>query len=136
MSQAQRQRHRLKTVAKDWTPFLEVEVTDELRAAAPHLKNLWQRWTNSRFVVDLWKCPTTFGGVVQAAVARHGLLDFADWNEMERIRVELFGPDHIGVELHERGVNPGRHVRIMFILPAGYELEFGTDKPTAWGLNA
>lgn len=136
MSKSERTRHRLKTVAKKWTPFLEVEVTDELRQAAPHLQNLWQRWTNSRFVVDLWKVPTTFGGAIQVAVARHGLLDFADWNEMERIRIEIFGPECIGVELHERGLNAGRHVRIMFILPASYELEFGTDKANAWGMDA
>lgn len=136
MSQAQRQRHRLKTVAKEWTPFIEVPVTDELREAAPHLRRLWRRWTNSRYIVEAFQVKTPLGGVVQLSIIRHGLLDTADYFDIERIRLELFGPEYLGIELHERGVNPPLKMRSLFLMPDGYDVPYGLDKPNAWGLDA
>lgn len=136
MSKAQRQRHRLKTVAKEWTPFLEVEVTDELRAAAPHLQYLWKRWTNSRFIVEAFQVKSSLGGIVQLSIIRHGLLDVADSYEVERIRLELFGPEYLGIELYGRGVNPTMKMRTLWLMPDGYDVPYGLGKPNAWGNDA
>jgi hypothetical protein len=134
MSKETRQRHQLQRAAKMWTPLVEQDVTDELRAAAPHLKNLWKRWANTRFVVEAFQVKTPLGGVVQLSIIRHGLLDVADYFEVERIRLELFGPEYLGIEMHERGVNPAIKMRSLWIMPADYDLPFGLDKENAWGL--
>ena len=135
MSRQARIKHRLKTIGKEWTGFREVAVTDEIRNSAPHMKFVGHIYANSRFEVHTYTVKTPIGGVTQVVIARHHHLEEITWNDCERIKLELFGAEAEAVEIYPKGIVPSMKIRILWVLPAGYVLPFGLDKPGAWGDN-
>lgn len=135
MSREARVRHRIKTVGRAWTEWKEIAVTDEIRNSSPHMEHVEHIYANSRFEVNTYTVKTAIGGVTQVVIARHHHLEAIDWNEAMRVKTELFGGDAEAVEIYPKGIVPGMKVRILWVLPAGYELPFGLGKPGAFGDN-
>lgn len=133
MGKAQRQKHRIKTIGREWTAWAEIPVTDEMRASSPHMQHVSRVFANSRYEVQIFDCATTAGGVAQVVIARHGHVEMVDWNECQRIKNELFGAEHLAVEIYPREVAPAMKVRILWVLPLGMNLPYGLDCPGAWG---
>jgi hypothetical protein len=131
-----RQRTILKAAARHWTPFTQMGVTDEMRTNHPFLRHVHSIYSNSRFEVHLFACASSIGGVMQANVRRHGDIADITQDDMQRIKNELFSPEMTAVEIFPPAANvfkSGVKLRIMWILPEGYDLPFGLNKPTSWG---
>ena len=128
----------LRVCAKYWTKFEPVEVTLEMRGDYPLLKNVHSIYVNSRFEVQLFAVESSIGGVMQVGICRHGDIEPATWEEMQRIKTELFGPDAVAVEVYPSLVNEWKTktgVRVLWVLPSTYTLPFGLEKIGAWGKN-
>jgi hypothetical protein len=134
VSKVERKTHRLKMVGKHWTPWRSIPVTGDIRASTPFMKNLKSIWANSRFEVQCYEVGSPVGGIVQLVIARHGHLETVTWNDIQRIKTELFGVDNFALELY-----PAEHVavemktRIIWVMPKGYEPPCGLHLPSAWG---
>lgn len=133
MSKSSQERHRMQKMAKVWSAWREVAVTEELRASSPHMAKVDKIWANSRFEVNAFVCSSSIGGITQLVIFRHGHLDTVDFNEAQRIKTELFGPDVVAVEVYPKGVIPALSIRVLWIMPVGHELAYGIDKEMAWG---
>jgi hypothetical protein len=135
LSKAARIKHRIKTVAKEWTAWMEVPVTDEIRGSAPHMEHVAKIYANSRFEVQIYTVNTLVGGVSQVVIARHQHLEEITWNDVMRVKTELFGVGALAIEIYPREVAPMMRIRILWVMPVGYELPCGLDKAGAWGNN-
>lgn len=133
MGKAQRQRHRIKTVGKEWTAWQEIVVTDEVRASAPHLAHVAKVWANSRFEVAGYLVKTSIGGVWQLLIIRHHHIEPIVFDDVLRVKNELFGVDSLAVELYPRGANLTSKTRLIWVLPSDATLPYGLDHPGAWG---
>ena len=133
MGRAGRAAHRLKTIGREWSAWQEIPVTDEIRASSPHMAHVSRIFANSRFEAQCFTCATAMGGVAQLVVARHGHLEPVTWNDLQRVKNELFGVDALAVEVYPREVVREMKIRILWILPEGTDLPYGLDKPSAWG---
>lgn len=128
----------LKSLAREWTPFEQVPITDEMRKEHKLLRNCTSIFANSRFEVQLFAVETSIGGVMQMTIARHGQIEDATWEEIQRIVHEIFGPECVAVEIYpayEHEWQTNTRVRIVWVLPSTYGLPFGLEKPGAWGVK-
>jgi hypothetical protein len=126
----------IKAAAREWTPFEQVEITDKMREAYPLLKGCTYLYKNSRYEVQIFSIETPIGGVNQATIIRHGDVATISWEEIQRIIHELFGDDVTAVEIfpalkHEWKTKIG--LRVLWVLPEGYELPFGLHVKGAFG---
>lgn len=131
-----RQRTLLKSAARRWTPWESVAVTEAMRSEHPHLRHCAGIFRNSRYEVQMFHCDSVIGGVVQATIVRHGDLEEMTWEELQRILRERFGPDAVAVEIYPKTADEWHvhtRVRVLWILPAGYQLPFGLEQPASWG---
>ena len=131
-----RDRTKLKLVAREWTPWQSIPVTEEMREQHKHLRYAEQILTNSRFEVQTFPCATPIGGVVQATVIRHGDIAPISWDELQRIVHEIFGADVTAVEIfppleHEWHTSVG--LRSLWILPSTWQIPFGLHAEGSWG---
>lgn len=134
MSRVDRQRHKIKLMGKQWTPWKEIPVTGEYRASAPHLQNVSRVWANSRFEVSGFEVKSPVGGIWQLVVARHGHLEQVSWNDLQRIKTELFGEGNFAIEIYPpQAVNVEMKVRIIWIMPSDYQPPCGLHLESAWG---
>lgn len=126
----------LKAYARTHTPFEQVEITPAMRHDFPNLEHCSSIWANSRYEVQLFTVNTAIGGVNQMVVSRHGNIEDMTWEELQRIKIELFGPEAVAVEVYPgiaeewRGV---KHIRVLWILPTTWPLPFGLHLPGSWG---
>ena len=134
MSKVERKTHRLKMVGKQWTAWRSIPVTAEIRSQTPFTKNLKSLWANSRFSVQCYEVASPIGGIVQLLIERHGHLDPVTWNDAQRIKVELFGVENFAIELYPaENVPMEMKVRILWVMPKGWEPPCGLHLPSAWG---
>ena len=134
MSKAQRLRHRMKTVAREWSAWTEIKITDEIRQSAPHMRHVHRIFYNSRFQVDMFEVKSEVGGIVQCCINRHGQIELATWPEIQRVKTELFGPDHFAIEIYpDEVVEFTMQTRIIWVMPAGWRPPCGLHLRTAWG---
>ena len=92
-------------------------------------------YANSRFEVHTYTVKTPIGGVTQLVIARHNHIEEITWNDCNRVKFELFGDEAEAVEIYPKGIVPSMKIRILWVLPAGYEFPFGLNKAGAWGDN-
>jgi hypothetical protein len=128
----------IKAAARQNTPFEEVEITDAMRAAYPLLKGCTYLYRNSRCEVQIFSMETPIGGVNMVTIIRHGDVATLSWEEIQKSIHDLFGDDVTAVEIfpalkHEWHTKIG--LRVLWILPAGYELPFGLHVKGAFGRN-
>ena len=131
-----RQRQALKAAARRRTPFERKEVTAEMREKFPFLRHCEAIFVNSRFEVQTYPCETSIGGVMQLNIRRHGDLSDPSYQELMRIKSELFGSDSVAIEVYpreENNWNVNARVRVLWIMPATYDLPVGLEKKNAWG---
>ena len=133
MSKAAQELHKMRRMSKVWTPWREVTITDEIRNTGPQMEHVDKIYANSKFEVQTFNCATSIGGVVQVVIAHHGHLLPVTWNDVLRIKNEIFGADQLGVEIYPREVVSKMNIRILWILPVGTDLPYGLDKDSAWG---
>lgn len=134
MSRAERKTHAIKRVGKTWSSWQEIPVTDEIRSSSPHMLHVWKIWANSRFEAQAFQVSSPIGGIVQLVIARHGHIEAITWNECQRIKTELFGADNFAMEIYPADViTVEMRIRILWVMPDGYEPPCGLHLPTAWG---
>lgn len=134
-SSGQRMKYAIKKAGREWTAWNNVAITDQMRREHKHLAKCSSIYANSRFEVQCWECASPVGGFMHAIIARHGLLEPVNGEDIQRIKAELFGPNVVGVEIYPP-VAAGLEfkTRHLWILPtSGYSLPFGFDMPTCWG---
>lgn len=134
-----RQRTLMKAVARNWTPFVSMPVTDELKAKFPFLAHCSEIRSNSRFEAHLFNCDSTIGGVVQMNVRRHGDIAPITWDDLQRVKTEIFGPEATAVEVYPPpALEWGSRipVRVLWVLPTTWEIPFGLHRAGAWGQKA
>jgi len=139
MGKATRLRTKLKSVARHWTPWESVPITEEMRTDHPHLAHCKEILANSRFEVQLFHCASNIGGVVQMNVSRHGDLEKISWEELQRIKKEIFGNTVVAIEIYPAKLSEwtiAREVRVLWIMPSSYQLPVGLHLPNAWGCTA
>lgn len=139
MSQADKQRHRLKTIGKVWSEWESIPVTEKMREDHKYLRNVHSVFRNSRYSVHMFACTTTLGAVMQVDVMPHLIKREIPWEDMQRIKAELFSPDAVALEVYPAAAIDMRidsNVRIMWVMPVDWELPFGLHLPTAFGGQA
>lgn len=110
-----------------------------MRTDYPQLEHAYAIYANSRYEVQMFNAPSAIGGIMQMVVSRHGNIEDITWEELQRIKVELFGPECEAVEVY-----PGiadewagvKHIRVLWILPTTWRIPFGLHVPGAWGKPA
>jgi hypothetical protein len=93
---------------------------------------------NSRFEVQLFNCASDIGGVVQMVVRRHGDIAKIEWDELQRIKNEIFGEEYSAVEFFppkELEWHINREIRVLWVLPQSWVPPFGFHLSSAWGKN-
>ena len=136
MSKQPRGKALLKAYAKHWTPFQQVEITAQMRDEYVLLKNCHAIYSNSRFEVQLFAIETPIGGVMQATFHRHGDIEQASWEDLQRSVHELFGPEAVAIEIFpsmESEWHTKSGVRVLWILPSTWRLPFGLEFDNSWG---
>lgn len=134
MSQAAREKHRMRKIGRVWSAFKQVEITDAIRNSAPTMKHVSNIYANTRVEVNCYNCGTPVGGVVHCVVARHGLLEHVTVAELHRVKVELFGLESTAVEIFPAGMEQLNYLsRHLWILPSDWALPFGMSDANAWG---
>ena len=136
MGKAARKTAALKALARTWTPFEKVEITDELRSKWPLLRHCASIWANSRLEVHIYAITTEIGGVNQITLARHGQIEEVTWEEAQRAVHEIFGPEVCAVEVYppfEYEWQTKLRLKILWVLPYTWHLPFGLHFPNAWG---
>ena len=136
MGRATRLRAKMKALARSWSPFVSVPITEELIRMNPLLANCHAIFANSRYEVQLFNCPSPVGGVVQMLVARHGNIERITWEELQRVKNEIFGENYSAVELYppsDTEWKVTREIRVLWILPLDYVPPFGLHLSGAWG---
>lgn len=131
-----RDRTKLKIAAREWTAFVEQPITAELRARFPFLAHCESIRVNSRFEVQLYPCGSSIGGVMQADIRRHADLAPITFRDLQRIKLELFGPEAVAIEVFPRPADEwpmNAEIRVLWILPSSYQLPVGLHLPNAWG---
>lgn len=125
----------LKAHARHWTEWMQVPIKPEMREKYPHLRHCSAIYTNSRYEVQTFHVPTSIGGVWQMTAMRHGNLERITWEELQRIKNELFTPEAMAVEIYPAIKDEWNGlVRVLWILPTTYSLPFGIHMPGAWGI--
>jgi hypothetical protein len=134
MSRVERKTHKLKLIGRTWTPWKEITITGEIRNSAPHMRKISHIWANSRFEVHGWEVPSTEGGIVQLLISRHGQLDAISWNDVMRIKHEIFGDSGFAIEIYPpENVTTDMKVRIVWVMPKGWTPPCGLHLDSAWG---
>jgi hypothetical protein len=132
----QMQRAHAKKMAKVWTSFVPITITDRMREDNPVLEKCHSMHGNSFFEVHCFACPSEIGGFMQVTVRRHADLEDITWEQLQRVKNELFGQGHTALELYppkDQEWHPKVNVRILYICPVGWPVPFGLGLPTAWG---
>ena len=128
----------LKSMARQWTPFEKVEITERMMLDYPLLMNCKAIYANSRMEVQMFAAETSIGGVMQVTFIRHGDIEQLTWEEIQRALHEIFGPEVVAVEVYPALVDEWQtklHLRVLWVLPSTYSLPFGLEKIGAWGKN-
>lgn len=115
---------------------MEIPVTDEMREEHQVLENIFKIYSNSRYEVHLFACSTAIGGVMQVTVARHFTKEEIPWDDMQRVKVEIFGEQAWALEIFpdtRAEWHPQKDVRVMWVMPSDYEVPFGLHRPESWG---
>lgn len=126
----------LKAYAREWGAWNEAPITDEMRQEFPHLMHVKHIWANQRYEVQAFAVDSSIGGIWQLGIIRHGDIAQITWGELQRIVHELYGPEVTAVEVYPPIVDEWQtkhNLRVLWILPATYELPFGLHRPGAWG---
>lgn len=129
----------LKAYAREWGAWREVPVTDQMRQEFPLLMHCKHLWANNRYEVQAYAVETAIGGVWQLGVIRHGDIAQIEWKELQRIVHDLYGPEVHAVEVFPPVAEEWQtkvNVRILWVLPATYEMPFGLHMPGCWGKPA
>jgi len=136
MSKRPRKTALLKSFGRHWTNFESVPITPEMIADHPLLATCRAIYANSRYEVQMFAVETSIGGVMQVTAIRHGDIEPAPWEDLQRLIHEIFGPEVVAVEvypaLQDEWVSK-LNLRVVWILPATWTLPFGLHLPTAWG---
>ena len=90
----------LKSMARQWTPFEKVEITERMMLDYPLLMNCKAIYANSRMEVQMFAAETSIGGVMQVTFIRHGDIEQLTWEEIQRALHEIFGPEVVAVEVY------------------------------------
>ena len=134
-----RPRTILKALARTWGEWKENAVTDEMKDKFPQLRHCYSIRSNNRYECQLFACNSPIGGIMQMNVIRHGDIEAISWDELQRIKHELFGPESVAIEVYPAMEHEWRthlSLRVLWILPSGYVLPVGLEKPAAWGRPA
>lgn len=132
------QRAHAKKMGRVWTSFREITITDKMRAETPLLAHCHGIWSNSRFQVDCYKVNSGIGGIMQCAIRGHADIWPITWDDLQRIKNEVFGPTAIAVELYPATDNEWRpmvNARIIYVVPSNWACPFGLQLAGAWGRN-
>ena len=130
------QRAAAKKAGKVWTAFTQIAVTDKMRDDSPLLKNAHSIYANSWFEVHCFACASSVGAWMQVTVRRHADVADITWEQMQKVKNELFGEASVALELYpakNEEWKPAVNVRVMYITPVGWPIPFGLGTPTAWG---
>lgn len=127
---------QLRRLAKTWGEWEERDVQQEaIRLGYEVAANIKTSFCNNRYHVQVYEIFTNWGIVQQASLGRHGDIEPITWDELQRIKNELFGEDKTAIEVYPTTKHlvcqaPMRH---LWILPGGFELPFGLHLKSAWG---
>ena len=136
MGKAARKTAALKALARTWTAFDKVEITDEMRGKWLPLKHATSVWANSRLEIHIYAITTEIGGVNQVTLARHGQLEEVTYEEAQRAIHDIFGPEVTAVEIYppfEYEWQTSNRVKVLWVLPYTWHFPFGLQFPNAWG---
>jgi hypothetical protein len=139
MTKRPRKTALLKAYARTWTKFEQVEITEEMRDDYVVLRHCTSIYANSLFEAQLFKIETTIGGVWQCNLIRHGDIEPATWEQIQRAIHDLFGPEVVAVEVYpaiQHEWQSKANLRVVWILPSTWELPFGLQLQSAWGKPA
>lgn len=139
MTRRARKTALLKSYARTWTAFEPVSITEKMREEYPLLKHAFAIYANSRYEVQMFNVPSELGGLMQMVVSRHGNIEDITWEELQRIKIELFGPEREAIEVYPTIADEWigvKHIRVLWILPTTWQLPFGLHKTGAWGKPA
>jgi hypothetical protein len=131
-----RQRQLVKAAARHWQPWREVPITEEMRAAHPHLRHCASIFSNHKYECQCFEIGTAIGGVMQCNIVRHGDIEPIEWEQLQAIIHELFGADAVAVEIFPALANEWHQktrVRVLWVLPSTWPIPFGLECPSAWG---
>lgn len=122
------ERHRIKTQAKYWTAWRQMEITDVMRETHPHLKRAAKIWFNSRCEAVQYNLSSGIGGVVLLTVSRHGQLEEPSRTDLYMTKIDLFGEENDAVEIYPKGKFVPSRSRVLLVLPLGYDLPYAIEK--------
>jgi len=123
------------TAPRPWKPWRKGPVPREWRGEARlermaqdgYLAGVTQTWANEWFAVMARPVATPWGEVTHVLIRDLPNTPVRDWNDLMRIKDELFGAWTVAVEVYpsRRDVIDEANMTHLWILPEGFALPFG-----------
>jgi hypothetical protein len=114
-----------------WDAFRKREIEPHFRQMFPACARCEAFFVNSIYSVQMYRFGTSTGEVTHLVVRRHDMKPIRSWEDMQRIKDELVGPERVAVEVY-----PPRSQLIdeaelyhLWVLPEDYALPFGLHMP-------
>ena len=126
----------MRKAAKVWTPFSPIAITEQMKKDNPALERCSVMFANSRYQVEAFECSSEIGGIVQLVVRKHLDDGPISWDDLQRVKNDLYGPLVTAVEVYppqDMEWRIKREVRVLWVLPTDHIPPYGFHIPTAWG---
>lgn len=130
------QRAAAKKMGRVWTAFKEVPITDKMRSENPILEHCHSIYANSRYQADLYSVTSPLGAFMQVAVRSHADVWPITWDDLQRVRLELFGESATAIEIYPPNRyewKPTVNVRVLWVCPTDWVPPIGIHIDTSWG---
>lgn len=112
-----------------WQPFEQMPESERPEIFArqrERVGDLQSFWKNNIYSVQIYRRATKRGVALQLVVRRHDEEEIQGWDDLQRVKNELAGPDRVAVEIY-----PPQHelmdqapLRHLFVLPVGEAAPF------------
>lgn len=124
-----------KQARRPWQPLIAATPAELARQSSKHIIAAWK---NNRYVVmEFPQRPTEHGIVRHLIVQRVQADNIHNWNDLQRIKNEVCGPESLAFEVYppESKLVNDFHVYHLWVLPEGYPIPgiglMGIDAPCA-----
>lgn len=129
-----KEKHVKNLMASGYTAFRDI--TDEPQTIRSIQSMLGRRpekvYVNGMFIVQVYDHPTTWGAIKKVMVRWNDARPVHDWNMLQRIKNDLFGPDRVALEVYPAEENKIDKANLywLWVLPDDFTCPIEIKKDT------